>query len=138
MSGPQGPGAGQALRPALGAERVRPRDPVRPVVGLVGPNGAGKTTLLHLAVGLLTPSAGSIDGSRRPTGGTRRSWPRGLRRPGHADLRRLTVDDHLRFGDAHEPAAGTPHWPGGASRTLDLDPGSVPARSRAASGRSSP
>jgi ABC-2 type transport system ATP-binding protein len=30
------------------------------VVGLVGPNGAGKTTLLHLAVGLLTPTAGSV------------------------------------------------------------------------------
>jgi ABC-2 type transport system ATP-binding protein len=30
------------------------------VVGLVGPNGAGKTTLLHLAVGLLSPTAGTI------------------------------------------------------------------------------
>jgi len=29
-------------------------------IGLVGPNGAGKTTLLHLAVGLLTPTAGTI------------------------------------------------------------------------------
>jgi ABC-2 type transport system ATP-binding protein len=35
--------------------------PTGHVVGLVGPNGAGKTTLLHLAVGLLTPSSGSID-----------------------------------------------------------------------------
>jgi ABC-2 type transport system ATP-binding protein len=34
--------------------------PLGRVVGLVGPNGAGKTTLLHLAVGLLTPSSGSI------------------------------------------------------------------------------
>jgi ABC-2 type transport system ATP-binding protein len=34
--------------------------PAERVVGLVGPNGAGKTTLLHLAVGLLSPSAGSI------------------------------------------------------------------------------
>ena len=31
------------------------------VVGLVGPNGAGKTTLLHLAVGLLRPTAGTIE-----------------------------------------------------------------------------
>ena len=31
------------------------------VVGLVGPNGAGKSTLLNLAVGLLAPSAGSIE-----------------------------------------------------------------------------
>jgi len=30
------------------------------VTGLVGPNGAGKTTLLSLAVGLLTPTCGSI------------------------------------------------------------------------------
>ena len=31
------------------------------VAGLVGPNGAGKTTLLHLAVGLLSPTSGSIE-----------------------------------------------------------------------------
>jgi ABC-2 type transport system ATP-binding protein len=30
------------------------------VAALVGPNGAGKTTLLNLAVGLVTPSAGSV------------------------------------------------------------------------------
>lgn len=30
------------------------------VCALVGPNGAGKTTLLHCAVGLLTPTAGSM------------------------------------------------------------------------------
>src|ERR1700724_398861 len=29
--------------------------------GLVRPNGAGKTTLLHLAVGLLAPSAGTVE-----------------------------------------------------------------------------
>ncbi|HZS75313.1 MAG TPA: ABC transporter ATP-binding protein [Ktedonobacteraceae bacterium] len=34
--------------------------PIGRVAGLVGPNGAGKTTLLHLAVGLLKPSAGSV------------------------------------------------------------------------------
>jgi ABC-2 type transport system ATP-binding protein len=31
------------------------------IAGLVGPNGAGKTTLLHVAVGLLEPTAGSIE-----------------------------------------------------------------------------
>ena len=31
------------------------------VTGLVGPNGAGKTTLLHLSVGLLAPTAGTIE-----------------------------------------------------------------------------
>ena len=30
------------------------------VVALVGPNGAGKTTLLSMAVGLTTPTAGSV------------------------------------------------------------------------------
>ena len=35
--------------------------PAGHVVGLVGPNGAGKTTLLNLAVGLLAPTAGTIE-----------------------------------------------------------------------------
>ena len=35
--------------------------PAGHVVGLVGPNGAGKTTLLSLAVGLLAPTAGTIE-----------------------------------------------------------------------------
>jgi ABC-2 type transport system ATP-binding protein len=34
--------------------------PAERVVALVGPNGAGKTTLLHLAVGLASPTDGSI------------------------------------------------------------------------------
>ena len=35
---------------------------VRPgeIFGLLGPNGAGKSTTVHLAVGLLTPDAGSV------------------------------------------------------------------------------
>ncbi|MBJ7608297.1 MAG: ABC transporter ATP-binding protein [Candidatus Dormibacteraeota bacterium] len=37
------------------------RIPAGRIAGLVGPNGAGKTTLLHLAIGLLEPSAGSIE-----------------------------------------------------------------------------
>jgi ABC-2 type transport system ATP-binding protein len=34
--------------------------PAGHVAALVGPNGAGKTTLLNLAVGLVTPSAGTV------------------------------------------------------------------------------
>jgi ABC-2 type transport system ATP-binding protein len=34
--------------------------PAGHVVGLVGPNGAGKSTLLNLAVGLLSPTNGSV------------------------------------------------------------------------------
>ena len=30
------------------------------LVALVGPNGAGKTTLLHMAVGLVSPTAGAV------------------------------------------------------------------------------
>ena len=48
--------------------------PAGHVVGLVGPNGAGKTTLLHLAVGLLTPTAGTIDVLGRPPPPTPPSW----------------------------------------------------------------
>jgi len=35
--------------------------PAGRLVGLVGPNGAGKTTLMHLAIGLLSPTAGEIN-----------------------------------------------------------------------------
>ena len=35
--------------------------PAGRVVGLVGPNGAGKSTLLNLAVGMLTPTTGTIE-----------------------------------------------------------------------------
>ena len=35
--------------------------PAGRVVGLVGPNGAGKSTLLNMAVGLLSPTTGSIE-----------------------------------------------------------------------------
>ena len=101
--------------------------PAGHVVGLVGPNGAGKTTLLHLAVGLLTPSAGSIDvlgepAERRPGP----AGPRRLRRPGHADVRTADGGRPPRLRRAHEPGlgreAGTPAprrprpRPGAASR----------------------
>jgi len=44
------------------------------VTGLVGPNGAGKTTLLNLAVGMLTPTSGTIEVcGGRPSGGPARA-----------------------------------------------------------------
>jgi len=44
------------------------------VAALVGPNGAGKTTLLNLAVGLATPTAGTVS----VLGGTRPGSPAAL------------------------------------------------------------
>jgi ABC-2 type transport system ATP-binding protein len=73
--------------------------PAGRVVGLVGPNGAGKSTLLQLAVGLLSPSAGSITVLGGMPGGSA-AWLRKVGfvaqdAPAYAGL---TVGDHLRFG----------------------------------------
>jgi ABC-2 type transport system ATP-binding protein len=68
------------------------------VVGLVGPNGAGKSTLLNLAVGLLTPTTGTIRVlGGRPADGAR------LDRIGFVAqdapvYARLSVANHLRAG----------------------------------------
>ncbi|MEE6259751.1 ABC transporter ATP-binding protein [Plantactinospora sonchi] len=68
------------------------------VVGLVGPNGAGKTTLLQLAVGMLTPTAGTI----RVVGGRPASGAAQLARVGFVaqdapTYAGLSIKDHLRF-----------------------------------------
>jgi ABC-2 type transport system ATP-binding protein len=97
--------------------------PAGRVVGLVGPNGAGKSTFLNLAVGMITPSAGSVEVlGESPTG---RSAPRarvgyvGQDTPTYAGL---SVADHLRLG-AHL----NPGWDAALATDrvarLGLDPG---------------
>jgi len=92
------------------------------VVGLVGPNGAGKTTLLQLAVGLLTPTEGTIE----VLGGRPASGPAQLAKVGFVAqdapaYAGLTVADHLRLG-----ARLNPGWDAGAAAeriaALGLDP----------------
>jgi ABC-2 type transport system ATP-binding protein len=97
--------------------------PAGHVVGLVGPNGAGKTTLLHLAVGLLAPTAGTIE----VLGGRPGSGPAQLARVGFLAQDApayggLSVADHLKLG-----ARLNPDWDAGLARgrvdRLELDPG---------------
>jgi ABC-2 type transport system ATP-binding protein len=90
------------------------------VVALVGPNGAGKTTLLHLAVGLLTPTAGTISVLGSPPDGSQ------LGRVGFVAQNTPTYDglsvaNHLRMG-----AWLNPTWDRDLAsdriERLDLDP----------------
>ena len=74
------------------------------VVGLVGPNGAGKTTLLHLAVGLLTPTVGSIEVlRRRPASGAAHLAKVGFVAQDTPTYAGLSIADHLRFGAHTNP-----------------------------------
>jgi len=72
--------------------------PAGRVVGLVGPNGAGKTTLLSLAIGLLTPTAGSISVLGGRPGGPSQMAQAGFVAQDTPLYRRLRVGDHLRAG----------------------------------------
>ena len=92
------------------------------VVGLVGPNGAGKSTLLNLAVGLLAPTAGTIEVLGSPPAAD----PAELARVGYLAqdapvYAGLSVADHLRLG-----ARLNPGWDAELARDrierLDLDP----------------
>ncbi|TWD79199.1 ABC-2 type transport system ATP-binding protein [Kribbella amoyensis] len=75
--------------------------PAGHVVGLVGPNGAGKSTLLNLAVGLLTPTAGSIEVLGAPAGATMEKV--GFVAQDTPTYARLSVADHLRLGARLNP-----------------------------------
>jgi ABC-2 type transport system ATP-binding protein len=76
------------------------------VTALVGPNGAGKTTLLQLAVGLTTPSAGSIrvlGYSPREEAGS--MLPRvAFVAQEHPLYRNLTVEETMTFGRKLNPS----------------------------------
>ena len=96
--------------------------PAGKVVGLVGPNGAGKTTLLSMAVGMLTPTTGTIE----VIGGRPASGPEQLAKVGYVaqdtpTYTSLTVDEHLRLG-----AALNPRWDDAVARDrirrLGVDP----------------
>ena len=97
--------------------------PAGRVVGLVGPNGAGKSTLLNLAVGLLTPSAGSIEVlGRKPAASTEQMARVGFVAQDTPTYAGLSIADHLRLG-----ARLNPGWDGGLAQAridrLGLDPG---------------
>jgi ABC-2 type transport system ATP-binding protein len=96
--------------------------PAGHVVGLVGPNGAGKTTLLNMAVGLVTPTAGTI----RVLGGRPADGPAQLARIGFVAqdtpvYARMSVVNHLRAA-----AWLNPRWDAEQAmsriRQLGLDP----------------
>jgi ABC-2 type transport system ATP-binding protein len=78
--------------------------PAGRVVGLVGPNGAGKSTLLNLAVGLLTPTSGTIE----VLGGHPAADPAQLAKVGFVAQDTpvyggLSIEDHLRLGARLNP-----------------------------------
>jgi ABC-2 type transport system ATP-binding protein len=95
--------------------------PAGRVVGLVGPNGAGKSTLLNLAVGMLQPSAGSIEVlGERPAAGPEQLARVGFVAQDTPTYAALSIEDHLRLG-----ARLNPGWDDALARRrierLDLD-----------------
>ena len=96
--------------------------PAGHVTGLVGPNGAGKTTLLSFAVGMLRPTAGTIEVcGGRPASGAGQLAKVGFVAQGTPTYAGLSVADHLRLG-----ARLNPRWDDALARDrierLGLDP----------------
>jgi len=79
--------------------------PAGRVAALVGPNGAGKTTLLHLSVGLLEPTAGSVQVfGCSPLKQTTQTLPRlGFVAQDHPLYKDFTVADLLTLGRKLNP-----------------------------------
>jgi ABC-2 type transport system ATP-binding protein len=78
--------------------------PAGRVVGLVGPNGAGKTTLLNLAVGMLTPTSGTIEVlGGHPAAGSAQLANVGYVAQDAPTYAGLSVEDHLRLGARLNP-----------------------------------
>jgi ABC-2 type transport system ATP-binding protein len=76
------------------------------VAALVGPNGAGKTTLMHLAVGLLSPTSGSIEVlGGKAAGGAAQLARVGFVAQDTPTYASLSIADHLRLG-----ARLNSHW----------------------------
>ena len=93
------------------------------VAGLVGPNGAGKSTLLNLAVGLLTPDAGTVtvlDG--QPGSGPAQLAQVGFVAQDTPVYAGLSVADHLRLGAHLNPGWDAAYAEDRIER-LGLDPG---------------
>jgi ABC-2 type transport system ATP-binding protein len=116
----QGLGKNYRGRPAL-SDCTLEIPPGR-VVGLVGPNGAGKSTLLNLAVGMLTPTSGTIEVlGGRPAADSAQLAKVGFVAQDTPTYGGLSIDDHLRLG-----AGLNPGWDGALARNridrLGLDP----------------
>jgi ABC-2 type transport system ATP-binding protein len=79
--------------------------PAGRVVGLVGPNGAGKTTLLSLAVGMLTPTSGTIEVlGGRPGASPAQLAKVGFVAQGTPTYAGLSVEEHLHLGARLNPS----------------------------------
>jgi ABC-2 type transport system ATP-binding protein len=96
--------------------------PAGRVVGLVGPNGAGKSTLLNMAVGLLSPTTGSIEVlGGRPASSAEQLAKVGFVAQDTPTYAGLSVADHIRLG-AHLNPGWDDALAGDRIRRLGLDP----------------